>query len=567
MALSKPDVRNTAQHYLVCGTDDCDRNCQFYCNPCHRLMCEQCRDEHLKSPETKYHEVVPFNQRKRKLPVEKCKIHPSKEVDILCKECNAHLCSKCCTLQDHKGHTFVDLETIYDNNCQTCQDRIHQIEQYFLPTSHNLQKETKDDTTDMKKIFDGIRECLKEEATSLKSLVDSMTSENIDRVNKMEESLMESLKGQNKTYADYISYLNELIKKFYGYLSTSKLQNNPLISSSIISEALRIQTIPETFRPVPPVFTAGHFNRNDVAKLFGSVNVPSITSEARKIKPMETRDAQSNPSDKQKKQEIKKKTSATKVREFKVQGVDSAIWHLSLDKSGKLWVSNMETSIVQTDLQGNQLQQIQTCGGFGYHTVTRNGELIYADIRRKVINKITQGKKVTEFIRTGNWKPCSIYSSHINGNILVGMKDKDFTKVIRYNTTGKEIQTIQYDNKGSELYEYPNYITENINGDICASDSHKHAVVVVTESGQYRFSYKGRESDFTPYGVCTDILGQILVCDTSKNMVHLIDQNGQFLNLLFKHQVVCPHSMCVDDENNVYVSQFDSNVLVFKYLQ
>lgn len=93
MALSKPEVRNTAQHYLVCGTEDCDRNCQFYCNPCHRLLCEQCREEHLKSPETKIHEVVPFNQRKRKLPVEKCKIHPSKEVDILCRECNAHLCS------------------------------------------------------------------------------------------------------------------------------------------------------------------------------------------------------------------------------------------------------------------------------------------------------------------------------------------------------------------------------------------------------------------------------------------------------------------------------------------
>lgn len=225
MALSKPEVRNTAQHYLVCGTEDCDRNCQFYCNPCHGLLCEQCREEHLKSPETKIHEVVPFNQRKRKLPVEKCKIHPSKEVDILCRECNAHLCSKCCTLKDHQGHTFVDLETIYDDNCQNCQDKIHQIEQYFLPTSQNLQKETKDDTIDMKKIFEDIRECLKEEATSFKSLVDRVTSENIDQVNKMEESLMESLKGQNKTYVDYISYLNELIKKFHGYLSNSELQN------------------------------------------------------------------------------------------------------------------------------------------------------------------------------------------------------------------------------------------------------------------------------------------------------------------------------------------------------
>lgn len=175
----------------------------------------------------------------------------------------------------------------------------------------------------MKKIFEGIRECLKEEATSFKSLVDRVTSENIDQVNKMEESLMESLKGQNKTYADYISYLNELIKKFHGYLSNSKLQNNPLISSSIISEALRIQIIPETFRPVRPMFTAGQFNRNDVAKLLGSINVPSITPEARKIKSMETLDAQSNPSHKQKKQEIKKQTSS----KYKALTVQYGIYH------------------------------------------------------------------------------------------------------------------------------------------------------------------------------------------------------------------------------------------------
>uniref|UniRef100_K1Q0B9 Uncharacterized protein n=1 Tax=Magallana gigas TaxID=29159 RepID=K1Q0B9_MAGGI len=46
MALSKPDVPNTvpdlpvvAQHYLVCGNEDCKKNFQFYCNPCHRPMC------------------------------------------------------------------------------------------------------------------------------------------------------------------------------------------------------------------------------------------------------------------------------------------------------------------------------------------------------------------------------------------------------------------------------------------------------------------------------------------------------------------------------------------------
>ena len=55
----------------------------------------------------------------------------------------------------------------------------------------------------------------------------------------------------------------------------------------LFSKALKIQPIPETTKPVPPVFTAGRFNKNDVAKLLGRVNVPDTEPEKRKIKPME----------------------------------------------------------------------------------------------------------------------------------------------------------------------------------------------------------------------------------------------------------------------------------------
>lgn len=41
MAMSKPVVPDIvleepviAQHYLVCGNGNCEKNCQFYCNPC-----------------------------------------------------------------------------------------------------------------------------------------------------------------------------------------------------------------------------------------------------------------------------------------------------------------------------------------------------------------------------------------------------------------------------------------------------------------------------------------------------------------------------------------------------
>ncbi|XP_052672751.1 uncharacterized protein LOC128155189 isoform X2 [Crassostrea angulata] len=94
-----------------------------------------------------------------------------------------------------------------------------------------------------------------------------------------------------------------------------------------------------------------------------------------------------------------------------------------------------------------------------------------------------------------DWTPISIHSSHINGDMLVGMrKDGGGARVTRYNKKGEEIQNIQKDNKGQELYGTTHYITENINGDICTSDYDNKTVVVVNKSGQRRFSYTGQRS-------------------------------------------------------------------------
>ena len=145
-------------------------------------------------------------------------------------------------------------------------------------------------------------------------------------------------------------------------------------------------------------------------------------------------------------------------------------------------------------------------------------------------------------------------------------------KVTRYSKAGKEIQNIQRDKQGQELYSYPHYITENINGDICTSDYNKRAVVVVNKSGQHRFSYTGQGSRFCPYGICTDVLGHILVCDTSLNSqsVHLLDQDGGFLSIILSSQqgINHPRGVCVDEENNLYVGQDYTNTMsVYKYLQ
>uniref|UniRef100_A0A8W8LTC4 B box-type domain-containing protein n=2 Tax=Magallana gigas TaxID=29159 RepID=A0A8W8LTC4_MAGGI len=572
MALSESQIPPDAQHYLVCGTENCERNCQFYCNDCHQPMCEQCRDEHQKNEKTKNHEVVPYKQRKRQLPVEKCKIHPSKEMVLLCEECKTPICYKCTATKEHRGHAFTDLEIDFDEKVSLCHEEIAKIRNYFEPTSQDLKKEIAGDVTEIRKIMDGIRSAMKAEAEAVKKLLNTVTSENIKQVDKIEKSLLERLNGQNQEIDDYINYLNDLIKTFYGYISPSNIDQ---IRLNLKSESIR--PIPITSKPVPPVFTAGQYSREDVAKLLGRITDSNTKPENRKIKPMETASTQMKPTGKQRKQDREKSdvkqtlslsSSVTKFREYTIPGVDR-VYHVSLGKSGRLWVSNWCGNLVQTDLQGNQLQKIQTSCGEGYHTVTQDGDLIYTDKDNTVINRITPGNTITKIIKTGDWKPISIHSSHINGDILVGMDTDREAKVTRYNKTGTEIQNIQRDNKGQTLYSVPHYITENINGDVCVSDYNKHAVVVVDKSGQHRFSYTGQGSGIYPYGICTDVLGHILVCDSISDTVHLLDQDGQFLSLLITPQqgITFPRSVCVDDENNLWVGQSNTNtVTVYKYL-
>lgn len=283
MALSKSQIPSTAQHYLHCDTKYCEENCQFHCNDCYRSLCEKCKEKHQKNPYTKNHEVVPYRQRKRELPEVRCQFHVAKDVDMFCEQCQVPVCSKCVT-RDHGGHSFTDLEPIYAKTCDAYLNEIFKIEDDCLPTSQNLLKSLTEDSTEIKKVMDSIRSSLREEAESLKRLVDTVTLDNIKQVDKQEDSLLQLLKLQNNKYNDHISYLNQLVIKLHGYLASDDLQT--LISER--SKNLKTEPIPETTKPVLPIFTPGRQSKDGIANLLGKISVPNTNPVKRKIKPIET---------------------------------------------------------------------------------------------------------------------------------------------------------------------------------------------------------------------------------------------------------------------------------------
>ena len=178
------------------------------------------------------------------------------------------------------------------------------------------------------------------------------------------------------------------------------------------------------------------------------------------------------------------------------------------------------------------------------------------------------------------WKPICKYCSPSYGDLLVGMSRHDtctnmfktydngmfMGKVMRYNDSCRPTQTIPRNNTPDKLYKSPDYITENNNGDVVVSDSHRRAVVVTSRKEIHRFSYKGpllSRPQLEPSGVCTDVMSHILVCDAITYTVQMLSQDGEFMKYLLTDRLpgidyyapyglsydFYTHCLCVESES------------------
>lgn len=121
------------------------------------------------------------------------------------------------------------------------------------------------------------------------------------------------------------------------------------------------------------------------------------------------------------------------------------------------------------------------------------------------------------------------------------------------------------------MYCYPDYITENRNGDVVVSDSCKMAVVVTDPRGHERFYYKGHISGSViwPCGICTDALSRILVCVKNTETIHVIDKNGRFLLsfLMGPSGLTIPLGLSYDyDTHRIWVGSEKDIVCIYSYM-
>ncbi|XP_062591525.1 uncharacterized protein LOC134277039 [Saccostrea cucullata] len=144
--------------------------------------------------------------------------------------------------------------------------------------------------------------------------------------------------------------------------------------------------------------------------------------------------------------------------------------------------------------------------------------------------------------------------------------DEENYKIVRYE--GQTIkQEIEKDDQGNPLYEAGEkmlFVTENNNGDICASDVNGKIVVVVNKAGKLRYRYKGQQTmrvQFEPSTIVTDSAGCIIIEDVGNFCTHIIDQDGQFLRSLDFCGL-----MSVDTLGRLWMGEYENGIVkIIKY--
>lgn len=156
--------------------------------------------------------------------------------------------------------------------------------------------------------------------------------------------------------------------------------------------------------------------------------------------------------------------------------------------------------------------------------------------------------------------------------IIPNSERDNYAAVVRIalNITHSQIVSeCEYSHKssGEPLFSHPRFVCENsVTNDICVSDI-KSKVIVLSSSGDFRFSYKGIQTanlkltTFAPRGIACTGKGHILVADVENDLVHMLQSNGQFITHILSSTslIFRPWGICVDTVDRIWLVEEQKN--------
>ncbi|XP_078336039.1 uncharacterized protein LOC111101852 isoform X3 [Crassostrea virginica] len=534
---------------------------QSYCDFCHVNLCKPCIGEHISDDYSKKHIIVPFQQRRSTPIYPKCEKHPNKTCKYQCKDCNIFLCTDCLASEQHnKEHKLSKLEEVFHQK----KDHIHrdkkELKEELLPVYEEIATEIINQIANLDVDYQKF-------TTQMSKLREELHRE-ID--NAMDQREKEIDENKLKHLSILSKHLEE-IKQLQSLMQESLHNLNEMEESNKVTPTIHYSSKNQEFKRLPlkvlvsmPKFIPKPIEKEELCRFIGKITPLSTTLEERVFTA---------------------KKPNTSVRELldkpevlnTIKTGHEELRSVTCLNEEEIWTSGDTADIKCFNTQGVLQKTIKSKSGSwpADIAVYSDGALVYSDGSIRTVYKV-KNDQTEEIIRLQGWTPIQLCVTS-SGDLLVTMYSGDGTqsKVVRY--SGSTIkQTIQFDDDGQPLYSgnaYPKFITENRNLDICMADNGAGAVVVVNQAGKLRFRYTGPSSStkkepFQPGGITTDSQSRILTADHSNHCIHVLDVDGQFLRYIDNCDLELPTSLCVDNDDSLFVCEFiKGNVRKIRYLK
>ncbi|XP_061179114.1 E3 ubiquitin-protein ligase TRIM71-like [Saccostrea echinata] len=550
MASSSPT--SWAQEVIIC--DFCDKAVQQFCNNCQVNLCGDCINRHVNKHKSLTHDIVPFKNRKLHLVFPECEFHPNQRCEVHCQKCDVPVCIKC-FLGQHKGHDAVEISDIVHRKKQQIKREMEEIESVIIPKFKNNDVEIErknlksgEDYDQLEKETEKLRKCWHQE-------VDTIFNNLRTLIKSMRDNDMEAKRAYKTKCKNLISEMIQTVR-----------QNKDILKTNRVPDVINYKSKLKEYRDIP----------DDIDVKIPSLNAKTVQGgefsvELEEYRATLTQESQSGPTN---------ETMTKMLDKAKVIATISThvkpTYCVACVGTGEVWVSGDNDIIKHFDIHGSLLDTVIFTGG-GYPndiSVTRQGELIYSDSHSNTVKIVRNGKTETLVSLPNGWCPCGICCTR-SGDILVTMSKTDYrrNKIVRYQDRAVKCE-INEDEDGTPILSpgsYLNYVTENVNGDICVSDSNAGKVVVVDKTGKVRFRYDGspakRKEPLDPLHIVTDSKGHIIVADENNDCLHILDQNGQFLRSVDNCGLNKPSGLSLDKMGRLWVGLKGSKDLkVIQYM-
>ncbi|XP_048740732.2 protein lin-41-like [Ostrea edulis] len=541
-----------AQHVITC--DLCDNPTQQFCNNCQLSLCVDCVSKHVDAHKRLAHDIVSFTNRKIQLVYAECKLHPDQRCEAHCRQCDVPVCMKC-VLGPHKGHDAVEVSKVIDSRKKELRKDNDEIKTVLIPKYTKCEADMKSKITKANARYGFLENEIEKKRNLWHQEVNVIFDTMGSRLQSTKENHIDTLTTRHASLRDVILQLETQLeenKKILKSIKTSEINNH----KSNLKEYRDI--VIETDVDIPSLKASavqGQEFSVELGEFKATLMQTSKHAETDKVSPSPVKDLFDN-------------ARLISSISHKIKALRS----MSCVGTDEVWVMGEKYVPTRIDMRGAVQKTCSAKCSKNDITVNKEGDLIYSDSERGIVNIFRNGKIETLVVLQG-WTPEGICCTR-SGDILVSMSlDQSRSKIVRFK--GQTItQEIDKDKDGKEIFkggQFMLFVAENNNGDICVSDQNAGVVVVVNGSGKVRFRYDGkeamkkaslsfgpfkisREKAFDPQMIVTDSMSRIIVADDDNHRLHILDQNGQFLKCFESPEIKHPGAISVDSSGRLWVS-------------